>query len=216
MRNKLIEENLRAQKESFLQSFKQLKGVNSLFIELFEDLQKFDFSSFKKQLAEEIRINLNEWWVNTDKGIIKEEKLYAVLFEYDYDIFQSEIEALSYGIGSWDDFETHTEDFDMGFNYDFSTEFEAAPGLTLKYYNPLEKLAEENLPDDLKTQDLFDQDGYHELINSYTFSGLVAIHEVFVELEKSGELNKLNRLDGFMILIGEHDSGEVYPVLIKE
>ena len=45
---------------------------------------------------------------------------------------------------------------------------------------------------------------------------MLAIHEVLVKLDIEKEFESLNYKDNFMFLIDEHDSGEVYPLLIKK
>ena len=214
MLNHKINSNLKYLRDQSLSSFRVLKDVHPLFQDLFKSLERYDFTAFKRGLSKQIKSNLKEWWINPDRGIDQTEKLYAILFEYDYYIFRTNVEAMSYGIGSWENFKTHTNEFDMGYNYDFAG-FEAAPGLTLKYYDALETLANENLPEDLQMSGIYDAIGYQELISVYTFSGLVAIHEVFSELNDQGLFDEINVMNGFMILVGEHDSGSVYPVLIK-
>ena len=216
MQNSLIGSGLKSKRDEFVTAFKSVDNTNALFNELFAELESFDFGRFKRELTEEIQTNLKEWWTNPAKGIVASEKLQAIVFEYDYYIFVADPEAMSYGIINWQDFQPQTEELSMGYEYEFSTEFEAAPGLTLKYFSPLEKLATENLPEELKSADIYYEAGYDELIGAYTYSGLVAIHEVFVALEKQGAFKSLNTEKGFMMLIGEHDSGGVHPVLIIE
>lgn len=45
---------------------------------------------------------------------------------------------------------------------------------------------------------------------------MIAIHEVLKKMDQAGEFEELNYRDKFMLIIDEHDSGEVYPLLIKE
>jgi len=128
---------------------------------------------------------------------------------------QQGVEALAYGIGQWKDYQVETDKFKMGFNHDFTTEFYACPGITVNFFDPLEALDGENLDEqysDIVLEDLY---GYEQLIEIYKTRGMLAIHETLAELNEQGAFDALNCKPNFMFLIDEHDSGEVYPLLIK-
>lgn len=80
----------------------------------------------------------------------------------------------------------------------------------------LERLDFNLVPEEYQDVELYDLNGYEELVNAFVFSGLVAIQEAFQELDSEKVFEAINYKKGFMFLIGEHDSGEVYPLLIKE
>ena len=198
--------------KNYTSKINSFSNLDNLTLDLFQDLKDFDFQTYKANLKIEINENLNEWWVNPEKGIIKSEELFAILLEFG-DFFMNQVQAESYGIGVWKDYKVQTEKFDMGFDYDFTTEFYASPGITLDFFNPLSKLDYKNLPEEYK--DIDGILGMYELIELYKIKGFLAIHEVLVEMDSENLFEKLNYKNNFMFLIDEHDSGEVYPLLIK-
>ncbi|WP_406685283.1 hypothetical protein N1F78_06040 [Seonamhaeicola sp. MEBiC1930] len=206
---------------------------DSYLEDILKNLNRFDFNRYKQNVEKEILENLKEWWTNTDKGIKKEEELFAILFEYDY-FFQKNVEASAYGIGEWKDYQAKTDKFNMGFDYDFATEFYACPGIKLNFFDSLEALDYSNLPekytnnnlnfDEIKIGEIIEVDefndiedllGYQEIVELHKYKGMLAIHDVLLELDSRKEFESLNYKDKFMFLIDEHDSGEVYPLLIK-
>jgi hypothetical protein len=98
----------------------------------------------------------------------------------------------------------------MGSNYDFAAGFYAMPGLTLNFFDNLEVLHWSNRADE--DEEVYRLEGYDELLKVYLFSGLVALNEVFVKLDKKGIFKSINAKQGFMFMIGEHDMGEVIPL----
>ena len=144
------------------------------------------------------------------------------------------MEATAYGIGKWKDYQVETDKFDISFNYDFASEFYACPRIKLNFLDSLEALDYYNLPekytknnlnfDEIKIgeiievdefNDIEDQFGYQEIIELHKYQGMLAIHDVLLGLDSRREFESLNYKDKFMFLIDEHDSGEVYPLLIK-
>lgn len=215
MKNERIKSNLIHQKNECLKAYESIQERPELFDELCAALETFDFEGYKIKLENEIRQHLNDWWTNPEKGINKEEELYAVLFEYDY-FFAKEVDAAAYGIGQWKDYQEQTEPFDMGYEYDFTTQFYAVPGITLNFFDPLERLDNPDLPSAYEDMEVSELEGFSELIQLYKISGILTIHEVFQKMDQQQEFEGLNYKDNFMFIIGEHDSGEFYPILIKE
>jgi len=219
MTNELIRKNLTKKRESCLSVLNSISNLDNHLKNILKNLNDFDFGSYKQDLENEILENLKEWWTNTNKGIKKEEQLFAILFEYDY-FFQKNVEATAYGIGEWKDYQVQTDKFNMGFDYDFTTEFYACPGIKLNFFDSLEALDHSNLPEKYTdnysdVDDLEDIEGYNELIELHKFEGMIAIHDVLLKLNSNNEFESLNYMNNFMFLIDEHDSGEVYPLLIK-
>ncbi len=233
MSNELIRKNLTKRKESCLSVLNSISNLDSHLKSILENLSEFDFGTYKQNLENEILENLKEWWTNPIKGIKKEEQLFAILFEYDY-FFQKNVEATSYGIGEWKDYQTQTDKFNMGFDYDFTTEFYACPGIKLNFFDSLQNLDYSNLPekysnkhlnfDELKNGELVQIDeyydieeleGYQEIIELHKCEGMLTIHDILLKLDKRKVFEAINYKNNFMFLIDEHDSGEVYPLLIK-
>ncbi|MFY7908627.1 MAG: WGR domain-containing protein [Emticicia sp.] len=199
--------------ESNTQKFKSYSSVLPLITELFNSLQIFDWDLYKTQVTEEIKKNFDEWWTNPQKGIIDEVALFSILFEYDY-YLQKDVHARAYGIVEWEDFKPHTKSFDMGYEYDFANGFEAVPGITLNFFDNLEVLYWENLPETIDAGELFYAEGYQEMIKCYVYNGLIALHKVFADLDNQKLFDKINKRRGFMFLVGEHDTGEVFPIYV--
>ncbi len=199
--------------ESNTQKFKSYSSVLPLITELFNSLQIFDWDLYKVKVSGEIKNNLDEWWTNPQKGIISDEVLSSILFEYDY-FLQKDVHARAYGIVDWQDFKPYTKSFDMGYEYDFANRFEAVSGITFNFFDNLEALYWENLPETIDAGELFYTDGYQEMIKCYVYSGLIALHKVFADLDNQKLFDKINRRKGFMFLVGEHDTGEVFPVYV--
>ena len=163
--------------------------------------------------------NLKEWWTNPEKGIKKDEELYAILFEYDY-FFQKNVEAVAYGIGAYENYQIQTDKFDMGHDYDFTTAFYSSPGISLDFFDSLGALDHDNLPEKFKDttidfdklkigepievdglNDIEDLLGYQEIIELHKLQGMLAIHEVLVKLDVEKEFEPLNYKDNFMFFL---------------
>jgi len=213
-KNLEIKQNLKKELHLNLEKYQSIEDKEPIFETLFAEYNSFDFDRYKKEIEGEIRQNLSDWWTNTDKGIIPSEELYAILFEYDY-FLQKGVEATSYGIGEWKDYTEQTDEFDMGFDYDFTTEFYACPGISVNFFDSLSILDYDELDENYKNVEIEEISGYDEIIQLFKFGGMIAIHEVLDELDREGVFDKLNCKDNFMFIINEHDSGEVYPLLIK-
>ena len=137
-------------------------------------------------------------------------------------------------LNTLENYQIQTDKFDMGHDYDFTTAFYSSPGISLDFFDSLGALDHDNLPekfkdttidfDELKIgepievdglNDIEDLLGYQEIIELHKLQGMLAIHDVLLELDSRREFESLNYKDKFMFLINEHDSGEFYPLLIK-
>lgn len=234
MTNEILKTNLLKRRETCLSTISAIPELDAYLKAIYKTLNRFDFNAYKQKIEKEILENLKEWWTNPEKGINKDEELYAILFEYDY-FFHKNVEAVAYGIGAYENYQIQTDKFDMGYDYDFTTAFYSSPGISLNFFDSLEALDHDNLPekfkdttinfDELKIGELIEVDGlndiedllgYQEIIELHKLQGMLAIHEVLVKLDIEKEFESLNYKDNFMFLIDEHDSGEVYPLLIKK
>ena len=234
MTNEILRTNLLKRRETCLSTIRAISELDAYLKAVYETLNRFDFNTYKQKIEREILENLKQWWTNPEKGIKKDEELYAILFEYDY-FFQKNVEAVAYGIGAYENYQIQTDKFDMGYDYDFTTAFYSSPGISLNFFDSLEALDHDNLPekfkdttidfDELKIgepievdglNDIEDLLGYQEIIDLHKLQGMLAIQEVLVKLDVEKEFEPLNYKDNFMFLIAEHDSGEVYPLLIKK
>lgn len=215
MSNEIIKSKLISLKNNYRVKLESVSNFDKLLENLYQELKIFDFEAYKRKLEIEIEENLKEWWINPKKGIVKSEKLFAILFEFDNYYYMKNVEATSYGIGTWENCKVQTEEFDMGYDYDFTTEFYAAPGITMNFMDSLAKLDDSNLPSNYKNVEICKLEGHHELMELYKIEGFIAIHETLRKMDYERKFEELNYKNNFMFLIEEHDSGKVSPLLIK-
>ncbi|WP_298894732.1 hypothetical protein [uncultured Psychroserpens sp.] len=215
MSNSKIIATLFSLRNEYDTNFNAIPNLDKLLYRLYQELKSYDFETYKKHLEVEIEKNLNEWWINPEKGIIRDEELFAILFEFDGYFLMEGVDAAAYGIGTWKDYKVQTEEFDMGYDYDFATKFDALPGITMSFMDSLAILDDEKLPSEYKDVDIDELDGLIELFELYKFEGFIAIHETLMKMDFEQKFEGLNYKNNFMFIIDEHDSGEVYPLLIK-
>jgi hypothetical protein len=213
MNNQHIESYLIEQRDNALASFQAASTVHSPLWSCFEMLTAFDFAAYRQQLRAEILHNVIQWQApESVEGT--EQFLDAVLFEFNK-IYDQAVEANAYGIVDWENVGPHVEGFDMGFSYDFRDNFENVPGISLSFLRPLEDLL---APDTIEEMAEIEE-GREEnpelksLIDAYLFSGLVSIHNVLVELNKHHAFDRMGLTSSAQFLVGEHDTGVVYPLL---
>lgn len=236
MSNLSIKKNLNFRKNRILSVLNSNTSLDPLFRAVLNDVHRFDFATYKERLYRELLVNMEAWWINTEKGIQQEQPLDAILFEYD-NFFLKDCKALAYGIWKWKDQKVQTDQFDMGSNYDFTTGFHAVPAISVNFFDSLKALEYDNLPPKFKNEVLTsnaiaaqlekygyiklaravdEYEEYYQLIKLHQYKGMIAIHEVLCTLDQEKAFETLNYNDNFMFLIGEHDTGETYPLLIKK
>lgn len=204
--NLKIGQYLKAQYNSYKAKFLELKNVHSTFIELYQSLEKFDIVAYKAKVSYEVETHLKDWWINPGKGIKPDEVVYSILFEYD-SFWQKDVQADAYGIVAWDSFKLHTKSFYLD-DYDFAEGFYAMPGITLNFFDELEKFSWQHDPDGTLSEEI----GFEEIQKVYVFYGFVILNEVFYELGQKGNFKTINAKKGFMFMIGEHDMGDIFPI----
>jgi hypothetical protein len=104
MSNEIIKSKLLNLKKEYRATLDSKSNFDSLLNQLYGDLKNFDFEKYKVKLEKEIEQNLKEWWINPEKGIVKKEELFAILFEFDNYFYMENVEATSYGIGTWENY----------------------------------------------------------------------------------------------------------------
>lgn len=231
--NIIIKNNLLESRDKHLKKIDAFNGMNILIRELMDELVKFNFNAYIVRIKDEITYNLQEFWTNIEKGILREEELYAILFEFDGFSYTKNVKALAYGIGKYNNYQVQTDVFDMGFKYGFTSNFYAHPGLTLDFFDGLEKIAHAGVwekHDDIlfgrieldeaeKLDELEKFDQLDDLIDEvkclYELEGFIAIHQALKELNDKGIFEKLNYKNNFMFLVQRHDTRNTYPLLIK-
>lgn len=213
MSNQDIERYLREQRENALTSFQAVSDTHSPLRPCFALLSEFDFVAYRQQLRTEILHNVIHWRVpENTKGPINQ--LDAILFEFNK-VYDQAVEANAYGITNWEDKGPHVEGFDMGFSYDFRENFDPVPGISLPFLQPLEDLLSPGTIEEMAELEEGREDNpeLKQLIHAYLFSGLVSIHDVLAELDKHNTFAKVGFRPGAQFLLGEHDTGTVYPLL---
>lgn len=220
MKNTIIKKNLTVRKNQVQSILNANTNLDPLLKRVLYDLYQFDFEAYKERLSREILVSMEAFWINAAKGIKKEEKLNAILFEYGH-FFRKNTKAEAYGIAKWKDHKTQTDKFDMGSDYDFTTGFYACKAISLNFFDSLETLDYENLPATYKNEDsncntIENNKGYYELIALHQYEGMIAIHDVLIQLNNNSAFEVLNYNNNFMFLMQEHDSGETYPLLLKK
>lgn len=193
-------------------SFTNATDVPVIFNNLFDKLQSFNFHQYEERILGELRTNCIEWWTNEKQGIDPSEPLDAVLFEHDWDIHKTEIEANAYGIIDWQEANSYSESFDMGFNYDFAKEFYASPGITLYLFDELACLDSAVIPDDMLEKAIEDYNGYHDLRELYILNSYMTVHRALKRFVTTPEFSKLNFKEHLLFIIEEHDTVNSYPV----
>lgn len=163
----------------------------------------------------ELEANIQNWWTNPEKDIDVTSPLLAIFFEYG-DLREKSEEAVAYGINKIESplgFQV-TPYKHLGY-YDFADGFYAVPGVTLECCAPLYRLAYSNVISQAEYEDidLYELEGYRELMNVYMYSTYLALHEALQQLYDQSKLNEINRKDPFYFLIQEHDA-EAQPLFI--
>ena len=216
MTNESIKNDFEKAMKNSRQEFQEIANKNRIFTEIFDKFEAFDFAAFKLKIAAEIKKNIKEWWANPEKGIIKEYAIQVILFEYDGTWWKDK-EALAYGIWKWDKYNSEEEDPELGYNYEFTSESEAMPGISLDYFNSFSILdKDEIVKDEYGAENYWDLEGYDELAAYVDAKGSLAIHEVFVDLQAENAFSTLNLEDKCFVFFGEHDMGETTLFVINK
>jgi hypothetical protein len=216
MTNKSIKDYFEKEAKKARQEFQEKANKNRIFTEIFDKLVAFDFAAYKLKVAAEIKKNIKEWWTNPEKGIVKEYPIQVILFEYDGTWWKDK-EALAYGIWKWDNYDSEEEDPELGYNYEFTSEFEAMPGISLDYFNCFGILDDdEKVREEYNAEDYWDLDGYDELTAYAEAKGNLVIHEVFADLQAENAFSELNLEDKCFVFFGEHDMGETTIFIIEK
>lgn len=203
-------------KKSSLKKYRSFSNKDPLLESIFSKLEDFDFEIYITEVKKELTKALAEWWLNPEKGIVKEEKLYSILFEYDT-TWWNDRHADAYGIVKWDSFQVYEQEFDMGYDYDFATGFYAMPGVTLSFFDYFQELDHEDALDKkYEYGAYFDLPGFQELCEYATFCGYYSIHKALFQLLEEGVLAKLNHHERCLFAIGEHDMDNAALLVMGE
>lgn len=213
MNNQNIAEFLSEQRDRAIGDFQTTPNAHPRFQETFAVLAGFDFVAYHQQLRSEILQNVVFWQKG---GAVEANPLDAVLFEFN-SIYECAVEARAYGIIDWQEPEMQVTGFEMGYNYSFLDEFEAVPGISLSFLQPIEDLLSPETIDGFiePGQDMEEVPGFRSLVNAFLFSGLVAVHNVLAELDQRSTFAQLELKSKGLFLLGGHDTGLVYPILSK-
>lgn len=211
MNNQHIANFLHERRDKAVEAFQAAPSVHPRFQETFSALLSFDFAAYRQQLHDEILQNVALWQnANTTEA----KPLDALLFEFN-SIYEWAVEARAYGIVDWQKPEPRASGFDMGYDYGFQGDFEAVPGISLSFLQPLEDLLAPETIHELAEpeQDMEEISGFQPLADAYLFSGLVVVHETLVALNQRSIFAKIGLKPDGLFLLGGHDTGLVYPIL---
>ncbi len=174
---------------------------------VFNELLSYNFARYKRRLRREILKKVKRIWTNPKKGINPEQILDAFLFEHDFPKAKNQ-EAELYGIVEWEEKDIKNAVVDMGYSYDFADGLEQVSGIKTPFFNPFvrNKLGKEYYENSILVTD------DKELAKCFQLKGVLAIHEVFTELNSQNAFDQINKNDGFCFLFGEHDE-ECYLIL---
>jgi hypothetical protein len=211
MTNQHIASFLRQRRDEAVRDFLATPSVHPRFRETFASLLGFDFVAYRQQIHDEILQNVALWQRDTTT---EAKPLDAVLFEFN-GIYEWAVEAQAYGIVDWQKPELRVSGFDMGYDLDFRSDFEAVPGISLSFLQPLEDLLNPETIDELAApkQDMEEVPGFQSLADAFLCSGLVVVHEALVELNRQAVFAGVDLAPGGLFLLGGHDTGLVYPIL---
>ncbi len=174
---------------------------------VFNALMSYNFCRYKRNLKREISKKVKKNWINPKKGINPEEKLDAILFEYDFPQVKNQ-EAELYGIINWGKKITESIKVEMGYSYDFASGLEQVHGIKIHFFNPFvkNKLGKSYYENGMLITD------DKELVKCFQLKGALSIHQVFLELNNENTFDIINKNKGFHFLFGEHDE-ECYLIL---
>jgi hypothetical protein len=211
MNNQHIANFLRQRRDEAVKAFQAAPNVHPRFQETFATIVSFDFAAYRQQLHDEILQNVVCWQGDNTTEV---KPLDAVLFEFN-SIYEWAVEARAYGIIDWQKPGFQVSDFDMGYSYDFRSDFEAVLGISLSFLQPLEDLLNPETIHELAEpeQDMEEIPGFQPLADAFLFSGLVVVHETLVELNQRSVFTKVGLEPDGLFLLGGHDTGLVYPIL---
>ncbi|MEP2280659.1 hypothetical protein [Maribacter sp.] len=174
---------------------------------VFNELMSFNFARYQRRLKRDVSKKIKRLWINPKKGINPEQKLDAFLFEHDFPKTKNQ-EAELYGIVEWENKEIQSVVVDMGYSYDFADGLEQMSGIKTQFFNPFvkNKLGKEYYENSILVTD------DKELAKCFQLKGVLAIHEVFTELNRQGAFDLINKNDRFCFMLREHDE-ECYLIL---
>ncbi len=204
--NQDIENQLNEALEKAISEYK----VSNEFVQtegVFNELMTYNFTRYKERLKKEVLSKVKKVWTNPKKGIDPKQKLDAMLFEHDFPQSKNQ-EAELYGIVAWEKENIESVKVEIGYSYDFADELEQVSGIKLQFFNPFvkSKLGKSHYENGiLITEDRL-------LAKCFQLKGVLAIHQVFSELNSENAFNSINKNNKFYFLFGEHDE-ECYVIL---
>ncbi len=210
MNNQLIGISLHERRDEAIAAFQLASNVHPRLQEAFAALANFDFTAYSQQLHSELVQNSHLWH---EKPVSSDNSIDAILFEFN-SIYEDAVDARAYGVIDWQKPVLHVAGFDMGYDFDFRKGFDAVPGISLHFLQPLEDLLNPDAIDELvePDRDMEDVPGFQSLVNSFLFSGLSVIHRVLVESNLRTLFTKAGLKPDGLVVLGGHDTGLVYPL----
>ncbi|RAJ82005.1 hypothetical protein CLV59_104230 [Chitinophaga dinghuensis] len=211
--NTAIQTFLSRQLEENKSAFLAISDLHPLLEPFKGAVQSLSYEESVGAFAAELEENIQNWWTNPEKTNVNTE-LHAILFEYNDMLNASEI-ADAYGINKIaSPLGFQVEPYDSIGSFDFAEGFYAVPGITLKCFDPLQKLSSDEVDEDeYEDIEVYFLDGYEELMNVYMYNAYLALHKALQHLYEQGKLDGIRKATPFCFLIGEHDT-EIQPLFI--
>jgi hypothetical protein len=201
--NNEVKKQLEKQIRQSTSDFKAVESPHILFTEIFSELGKIDEQAAKQDFIEQLEHYCATDWTNPSEGVNPDEKIEALLFEYD-DPFGGGSSA-AYGIvGSG--FRIKSVPYLCGSDYSFASGMDATCGIALKPLHPLFRINEE-----YEDVEFWDEEGYYELLSAFHNTTYLILHEAVSVFVKGEIFKEMNRTSIFKIVICEHGS-DVQPI----
>jgi hypothetical protein len=202
--NNEVKKQLEKQINQSIDDFKAIEFPHILFTEIFSELDKIDKEAARQDFIEQLEHYCSTDWTNPDEGMNPDEKLDALLFEYD-DPCGGAFSA-AYGIvGSG--FKVKSVPYLCGSDYGFASGMDATYGVRLKPLSPLDKVHGK----EYEGVEFWEEDGYFELLGAFVNTTCLILHEAVSVFVKGETFKKMNITKIFKIVICEHDS-DVQPI----
>ncbi|MCC9065179.1 hypothetical protein [Flavobacterium piscisymbiosum] len=213
--NTAIKNNLWSQFETTKEIFLAKKDLHPLFEQFKFFISEINIEKLISQFESEIELNISEWWINKERDIDLNSKLFAILFTYG-DLKEKLPQALVYGINQIETpLKKQLETYDLGW-HEYADGYYALPGINLDFCQALQKLNYKNLEGSQDEEiDWYELEGRIELFNTYKFAIAYALHESLNNLMQLNKLISINSVVPLHFLLQQYDE-DVTPLLILE
>lgn len=185
--------------------FCAMPDLHPILADFVSIVQGIDINTYIKKVAEEISLNLEKYWVNSeyinsDSGM----KLDALLFEYEA-LDRIGAKVFAYGIVDYKPEKLQFNEAVTLQDNDIASDFQSMPALTLSVTNDLFKINSQSLEAEYPDLEIYFERGWHELMQVYKNAIYLILSKAFASKELNEKMNSIDTNDPFYILIQEHD-----------